>query len=85
MDEEWKLRAACRGQDPGLWFPSEVARKHYSRTVRALTVRAKAVCATCPVLGECRDYAFVKDERYGTWGGLDEDERALIVKRRAAW
>jgi WhiB family redox-sensing transcriptional regulator len=82
VDEEWKLRAACRGQDPGLWFPAEASRKHYARTVRLLTVRAKAVCSTCPVRGECLDYALTKDERYGTWGGLDEDERYALTKRR---
>jgi WhiB family transcriptional regulator, redox-sensing transcriptional regulator len=74
FDEEWKLRAACRGEDPGLWFPSAIGRRHYDRTVRTLTARAKAICLRCPVQGECLQYGL--DEPWGIWGGLTEEERA---------
>ena len=44
---------------------------------------AKAICAGCPVLMECREQALAIREPYGVWGGLSEDERRAI-KRRAA-
>ena len=38
--------------------------------------RAKQVCATCPVLQQCREHALAAREPYGVWGGMTEDERA---------
>jgi WhiB family redox-sensing transcriptional regulator len=37
--------------------------------------KARAVCAECPVLIECRDWAREHRE-YGFWGGESEEERA---------
>jgi WhiB family redox-sensing transcriptional regulator len=37
--------------------------------------RAKAVCAACPVREQCLAHAVAYDERYGIWGGLNQDER----------
>jgi WhiB family redox-sensing transcriptional regulator len=37
--------------------------------------RAKAVCAGCPVVMECRVYALRVGEREGIWGGLTPKER----------
>ena len=39
---------------------------------------AKAVCASCPVLAQCRAHALEVREPYGVWGGLTEDEREAI-------
>ena len=44
--------------------------------------QAKALCATCPVRGECLAYAISRPEKYGTWGGLNEEERASERRRR---
>ena len=44
--------------------------------------KAKAVCAACPVRAECLTYAVSRPEKYGTWGGLNEDERASERRRR---
>lgn len=72
----WMRQAACRESNPDLFFP------HRGENVRA----AKAVCAGCPVINECRDYSIVNDERVGIWGGLTErDRRHLrVVARRQA-
>jgi WhiB family redox-sensing transcriptional regulator len=43
---------------------------------------AKAICATCPVIKECREQSLTVREPYGVWGGLSEDERAAILARR---
>jgi WhiB family redox-sensing transcriptional regulator len=37
--------------------------------------KAKAICAGCPVLDDCRNYAIAAGEPVGIWGGLTEDER----------
>ena len=36
---------------------------------------AKATCAACPVLEQCRRHALSVREPYGVWGGMTEDER----------
>jgi hypothetical protein len=44
--------------------------------------KAKAVCNACPVRAECLTYAVSRPEKYGTWGGLNEDERSSERRRR---
>jgi len=39
------------------------------------TLRAKAVCAQCPVRSECLEWALETAQPHGVWGGLDEQER----------
>ena len=39
---------------------------------------AKIVCVRCPVRVDCADYAVRAREPYGVWGGLSEDDRAVI-------
>ena len=46
-------------------------------------VRAKAICATCPVRGPCLDYALRIREQHGIWGGLNEVERRALLERAA--
>ena len=45
-------------------------------------IRGREVGASCPVRTECLDYAISRPEKYGTWGGLNEDERASERRRR---
>ncbi len=62
-------RAACRGQDPALFFP----------TVGANTAaKAKAICAGCVVREECLSYALADPESAGVWAGLAERERRRL-------
>jgi WhiB family transcriptional regulator, redox-sensing transcriptional regulator len=42
------------------------------------TEPAKAVCARCLVLRECRDYAVAEDIRDGIWGGTTARERTAL-------
>ncbi|WP_181448997.1 WhiB family transcriptional regulator [Nonomuraea aridisoli] len=63
----WLRRGACRSSDPDLFFPPA--------PTPAQEALAKAVCAGCQVLRECRDYALRAGEAEGIWGGLTPQER----------
>lgn len=60
--------AACASVDPELWSSS-------APDARRAAVR---ICATCPLLEPCRDWALTNDELYGTWGGLTSLDRARL-------
>lgn len=44
-------------------------------------LRAKALCAECPVATECRRYGW--DEPDGVWGGLSQWERVQLKRSRS--
>jgi WhiB family redox-sensing transcriptional regulator len=66
----WFAKAACKGLT-SVFFPPSAERPQARERREAL---ARAVCASCSVLGECREYARENHE-YGFWGGESEDER----------
>jgi WhiB family redox-sensing transcriptional regulator len=74
----WAKTAVCKtGEaDPDTWFPDP--------TDRAGIAYAKTLCKRCPVLIQCRTDALNRPERFGVWGGLDEDERAAVLRRQRA-
>ena len=76
MRGSWRERAACRGEDPELFFPASSVGFVYNAQV----TRAKAVCNGCPVRAECLSEALASPQ-VGIWGGLTENERRDI--RRA--
>ena len=71
----------CRDADPEIFFHPEGER---GGTRRRRDEAAKAICARCPVIEQCREHALAVQEPYGVWGGLSEDERAQIVQARKA-
>lgn len=64
---QWQARAACRGEDPELFFPlpAEDAKR----------ARAKAICARCPVTVECMATANHQREKYGVWAGFERTDK----------
>jgi WhiB family transcriptional regulator, redox-sensing transcriptional regulator len=76
---DWQIRGACRGMDSALFFHPEGERGP-ARSGRE--ARAKQICASCPVLEQCRAHALAVHEPYGVWGGLSESERDVIVRRQ---
>jgi WhiB family redox-sensing transcriptional regulator len=72
IDMNWRDRAACRTEDPELFFSVGTT----GPALDQLT-EAKSVCQRCPVAGECLAWALDTDQRAGVWGGLSEDERRL--------
>lgn len=71
-DTQWVVDALCAQTDPELFHPDQGS--HGSRA-------AKKVCAKCPVLQSCRDYALARPELTGIWGGLTDAERKTIRRR----
>lgn len=77
-DSTWRNRAACRDEDPSLFFPIG--------TVGPALLQiedAKAVCARCPAREACLDWAMTVGEDHGVWGGLAEEERRALKRRIA--
>jgi WhiB family transcriptional regulator, redox-sensing transcriptional regulator len=70
----WRHQAACAETSGDLFF----AETHHPR-YDELTRQAKRICASCTVRTDCLAYALTRGERYGIWGGLDQDERARIT------
>ncbi|HVV08980.1 WhiB family transcriptional regulator [Amycolatopsis sp.] len=76
---DWRHRAACRDEDPELFFPvSEMGPG--ARQV----AQAKAVCARCPVRAECLTSALDDGLDFGIFGGLTGGERRKLVRRSRA-
>lgn len=73
---DWRHHAACRDEDPELFFP--VSDK--GPGARQAT-QAKDVCARCPVRAECLNYALDNGLDYGIFGGTTETERRRLFRR----
>ena len=69
---EWQFQGTCRHVDPAVFFHPEGER---GPARRRRDEAAKAVCATCPVVRQCREHALTVREPYGVWGGMTEQER----------
>jgi WhiB family transcriptional regulator, redox-sensing transcriptional regulator len=74
---DWRHRAACRDEDPELFFP-------IGTTGPALhqVDEAKTICGRCEAVDECLSWALDSEQDAGVWGGLDEDERRALRRRR---
>jgi WhiB family redox-sensing transcriptional regulator len=71
-DQAWRLRGACRGVDPEIFYPiSEEDAEE-----------AKAICAACSVRETCLEFALANRERDGVWGGATERERRRVLRQR---
>jgi len=75
---EWQLQGSCRETDAALFFHPERER---GPSRRRRDAAAKAVCRRCPVVQQCRAHALATPEAYGVWGGLTEEERAMVAAR----
>ena len=78
-DQTWREQAECRGAaDPDLWFP-------LGNTGPALLQieDAKAVCRRCDVVDQCLQWALESGQDAGVWGGMSEDERRALKRRKA--
>jgi WhiB family redox-sensing transcriptional regulator len=74
---DWQLKGLCRGVDSSFFFHPDGERGQ-ARAQRE--ARAKAMCARCPVLEQCRRHALSVHEPYGVWGGMSESERDAMFR-----
>ncbi|GLZ38450.1 hypothetical protein Acsp05_20740 [Actinokineospora sp. NBRC 105648] len=75
---DWRHRAACRDEDPELFFPVGT-----SGPAILQVSEAKAVCHRCPVASNCLSWALESGQDAGVWGGMSEDERRALKRRNA--
>jgi WhiB family redox-sensing transcriptional regulator len=68
----WMGEGNCRMYPPATFFPSDGVGVD----------RARKICAGCPVLDTCLEYALQERIEHGVWGGCSERERRRILKRR---
>ncbi|QQS26471.1 MAG: WhiB family transcriptional regulator [Actinomycetota bacterium] len=68
----WRQLGACRGLDPGIFYPETDDEAD----------QAKSVCADCGVRIACLEHALSSREKVGVWGGATERERRRIVRQR---
>jgi WhiB family redox-sensing transcriptional regulator len=73
---EWLSDAACRTENPELFFPAGD-----SNLVGVAVMRAKEICRRCPVATPCLEFALATDQKVGVWGGLSESERRYARRR----
>ncbi len=72
--DAWQDLAACRDEDPELFFPKG------SEGPWILAIeQAKAVCRPCPVAAECLRFA-LDTHSDGIFGGLTQPERVSAVR-----
>ncbi|WP_282702387.1 WhiB family transcriptional regulator [Streptomyces sp. CC219B] len=77
--DDWRDRAACRREDPDLFFPIGT-----SGPALMQTEQAKAVCRRCPVREPCLRWALDTGQAIGVWGGTSEGERRRLLRREGA-
>lgn len=74
---EWIQQAVCRQVDPDLFVGDCHANELRHREKRAIKI-----CMTCPVMDECRAYAFGLARQspiFGVWGGM----KAVDINKQA--
>ena len=76
-DENWQLKAACRGPHATVFFPPPQFERKEDKLRRE--ARAKEICVDCSVKRACLDYAIEIREPHGIWGGLNEAERRQLL------
>lgn len=72
MDTTWMGEGKCREVDPELFFPSDGVG----------VIKARKVCAQCPVQAKCLEYALENQIEHGVWGGASERERRRLLRSR---
>ncbi len=71
--ESWREGGACFDRLDVSFFPSPED--------HAAIVRAKALCASCPVLDDCLAFALETNQTDGIWGGTTPQERVRFRRR----
>lgn len=70
--EQWMMKGLCGQVDPEVFFPPKGGSGK----------QARRICNVCPVMEACREYAINRPQIGGIWGGLTENQRAVVRKER---
>lgn len=75
-ERPWQRDAACLGKPEMMWLQRGASREAIAE--------ARALCADCPVLGDCREWALSQGPKavLGFVGGMSERERRHERARR---
>jgi WhiB family redox-sensing transcriptional regulator len=68
----WQSLAACRGEPVEMFIPDR----------GGPSLRAKQLCAGCPVQAECLKYSLAIPDLVGYWAGTNERERRRLRAAR---
>lgn len=87
---DWTLDAACTDVGPAIFFPDEQGGD--SGKGSRYAVEAKQICAGCPVVDECLEWAIAYESgeiaaanftaSFGVYGGRTPRERRKIIRAR---
>lgn len=72
--DAWMASALCTETDPEIFTGDQ----------GDTTAPAKRICAKCPVIGACLQWALDHDEQFSVWGGLAPKERKALKRRQTA-
>jgi WhiB family redox-sensing transcriptional regulator len=75
---DWRHRAACRDEDPELFWPVGS-----SGPALLQIAEAKTVCRRCPSVSACLAFALDEGMDEGVWGNMSPDERRALKRRNA--
>lgn len=76
---QWQQLGTCRELPTEMFFHPDGERGPNRRNREK---KAKAVCAACPVIEQCREHGLSVQEPFGIWGGLTEDDRIVILNKK---
>lgn len=79
-DIGWMQHGLCAQTYPDLFFP-----EGRGAAITTEVEKAKQVCNRCPVKDVCLAWALDTGQTAGVWGGLSEDERRSILRKRAEY
>ena len=67
-DDNWRAYAACKGQNPSVFFFEDTSPNH----------EARRLCINCPVRLDCLEYATKYEKEWGVWAGVTARVRLTI-------
>lgn len=82
MATGWRTHAACKGRGDVMFYEA-----HDSGAANIATAKAKAICDTCPVIDDCRDWIALDPKGpvdQSIVAGLTFNEQVVLRRQRRA-
>jgi WhiB family redox-sensing transcriptional regulator len=76
---EWQEEGVCRSFETNTFFLENSLRGKKKSQKEKIAV---SICNTCPVKMQCLEHALNTPEIYGVWGGMTEEQRHQILRKR---